>query len=643
MLAFLPLASGILLLLIFHQKEGCWRSAGLSAATAFGFLLTLITEFLSIFKLLVFGWLLGLWVLTLILLSLAYVRSLKKGKRIVEHNDTPPVRKPIKVPLFSACLLGSVAFIAIVVGLIALVTPPNNYDSMTYHMARVAHWVQNHSVEHYPTEYLAQLILPPWSEFSILHFQLLSGSDRFANLVQWFSMVGSIFGISLISKQLGADWRGQILSAVIVATIPMGILQASSTQNDYVVAFWLVCFTHYILLITSGKNRWTNFNLLALGASFGLALLSKGTAYVYAFPFLIWLFISGIRSLRWQLWKPAFRVAILALSILTGYYLRNLELFGSLFGTPKDWRYTNEAFSPQIWVSNIIRNISLHVGTLSGYLNKAVEKLVLVIHTFLGVDVNDPRITWQPEGMVFHIQKLSTHEDRAGNPIHLLLIVSTIILCLKNWKSHKPYIHYCAALIGCFLTLCLIIAWQPYNSRLHLPFFVLSSPLVSIILSKTYLNRKVVNFIAIGLILSSLLYVFHNSTRPIVKSKNIFNTSRIEQYFRGWPERQSEYIGAVDFLRHQRCSDIGLTMAGDEFEYPLWVLLQENKDRALRFEHINVTNNSASKTDINFKPCAIIYVDSRKVKDRQNRDILTSENIYVQKWSLGQTRVLIRQ
>jgi hypothetical protein len=423
----------------------------------------------------------------------------------------------------------------------------------------------------------------------------------------------------------------------------MGILQASSTQNDYVVAFWLVCFTHYILLITSGKNRWTNFNLLALGASFGLALLSKGTAYVYAFPFLIWLFISGIRSLRWQLWKPAFRVAILALSILTGYYLRNLELFGSLFGTPKDWRYTNEAFSPQIWVSNIIRNISLHVGTLSGYLNKAVEKLVLVIHTFLGVDVNDPRITWQPEGMVFHIQKLSTHEDRAGNPIHLLLIVSTIILCLKNWKSHKPYIHYCAALIGCFLTLCLIIAWQPYNSRLHLPFFVLSSPLVSIILSKTYLNRKVVNFIAIGLILSSLLYVFHNSTRPIVKSKNIFNTSRIEQYFRGWPERQSEYIGAVDFLRHQRCSDIGLTMAGDEFEYPLWVLLQENKDRALRFEHINVTNNSASKTDINFKPCAIIYVDSRKVKDRQNRDILTSENIYVQKWSLGQTRVLIRQ
>jgi len=27
---------------------------------------------------------------------------------------------------------------------------------------------------------------------------------------------------------------------LLTATIPMGILQASSTQNDYVLAFWMV-------------------------------------------------------------------------------------------------------------------------------------------------------------------------------------------------------------------------------------------------------------------------------------------------------------------------------------------------------------------------------------------------------------------
>ena len=34
---------------------------------------------------------------------------------------------------------------------LALLYPPNNYDSMTYHMARVAHWIQNQSIGHYPT------------------------------------------------------------------------------------------------------------------------------------------------------------------------------------------------------------------------------------------------------------------------------------------------------------------------------------------------------------------------------------------------------------------------------------------------------------------------------------------------------------
>jgi ABC-type uncharacterized transport system permease subunit len=29
--------------------------------------------------------------------------------------------------------------------------PPNNWDSMTYHMARIAHWVMNESIEPYPT------------------------------------------------------------------------------------------------------------------------------------------------------------------------------------------------------------------------------------------------------------------------------------------------------------------------------------------------------------------------------------------------------------------------------------------------------------------------------------------------------------
>jgi len=82
-----------------------------------------------------------------------------------------------------------------------------------------------------------QLFNPPWAEFAMLHLALLGGDERWANGVQWFSMLGSLAGVSLIAKHLGAAARGQLFSALFCATIPMGILQAAGTQNDYVTAF----------------------------------------------------------------------------------------------------------------------------------------------------------------------------------------------------------------------------------------------------------------------------------------------------------------------------------------------------------------------------------------------------------------------
>ena len=120
---------------------------------------------------------------------------------------------------------------------------------MTYHMSRVAHWIQNQSVAHYPTNIPRQLELAPWAEFTVTHFQLLTGGDRLANSVQWFSMAGSLLGVSLIAQQLGAGVVGQVLAVVFAATIPMGILQGSSTQNDYVVTFWLICVAYYTLSV----------------------------------------------------------------------------------------------------------------------------------------------------------------------------------------------------------------------------------------------------------------------------------------------------------------------------------------------------------------------------------------------------------
>ncbi|TAH25064.1 MAG: 4-amino-4-deoxy-L-arabinose transferase, partial [Oscillatoriales cyanobacterium] len=192
----IPLVTLGILWLIFQKIDKCWRSAILSAAIVWGVIVALSTEILSLFRLLTFEWVFGLWLVANILGLMVYLKF-KPVKPIFEKSQEG------KFSSVLVGLLGGVFFIFAAVGLIAVVAPPNNWDSMTYHMSRVAHWMQNRSVEHYPTSYVPQLYHPPGAEFAIMHFQILTGGDRFANLVQWLSMVGSAIAVSLIAKQLG--------------------------------------------------------------------------------------------------------------------------------------------------------------------------------------------------------------------------------------------------------------------------------------------------------------------------------------------------------------------------------------------------------------------------------------------------------
>ena len=62
----------------------------------------------------------------------------------------------------SRWLLGGLALVAAGTLVTALVSAPNNWDSMTYHLTRVEHWVQNASVHFYPTQHVARTTTTRW-------------------------------------------------------------------------------------------------------------------------------------------------------------------------------------------------------------------------------------------------------------------------------------------------------------------------------------------------------------------------------------------------------------------------------------------------------------------------------------------------
>ncbi len=409
----LPVLTFLSMFLTVRRATHSWRFSFIISAVIWGVLVTLVTELLSVFGLINFFGLAAAWTALLLVSIVVWVGS---GSRWPGPSPAP------RLPILSAqerISVGIVVAIVAVVGVIAIVAPPNTWDGMSYHMARVAHWIQDQSVRHYSTGYLPQLYQMPWAEFAIMHLQVLSGGDMFANCVQWASMIGSLVGISVLAGLLGANVRGQIIAVVVAATLPMGILQGSSTQNDYVLTFWLICFAALSLrwLTARSDPSPTKDLLYALGAgaSLGLAVLTKGSAFIYAAPFSIWIAWLMFKRLKARALAYGLLVVTAALIVNFGHFSRNMALFGRpLTVGPGQERVTNSVHTPAALASNVIRNVSLHLGTPSKAVNAKIDQAVRRVHDVLGISVDDPRTTTWGK---FQIRRMSTYEDDAGNPV----------------------------------------------------------------------------------------------------------------------------------------------------------------------------------------------------------------------------------
>ena len=178
--------------------------------------------------------------------------------------------------------------LCILVGLTAWIYPPNNYDSLTYHMARVAHWIQNQSIGYYPTPIDRQNAMGPGAEYLILFFQILTESDQLAPLVQFFSFVlllVSLFYLVRIIK-LPKKWIPYII--IISATAPIAIMQASNTKNDLVAALITLAILISGARVFSGNIAKINlFDFLMIGICYGVGFLVKPTSLLAATPVLM--------------------------------------------------------------------------------------------------------------------------------------------------------------------------------------------------------------------------------------------------------------------------------------------------------------------------------------------------------------------
>jgi len=605
MLALLPILA---LISLFVSLRLGWPSADgrrdlLRAALLWGAIALWLTQLLSWFSL-VNAWGLDLgWSfvgLAPLVAARAWRRSRWTGLGLHLPSDWGG---------FDWAASASIAIIMLGTAIVARWAPPQTWDTLNYHMARVAHWAQMASVRPYATGIEIQNSMPPGAEMLFLQPYVLAAGDTWVNFVDWTAAWIAVLGVSLLAKQLGAGRRGQLLTALFLATMPMTIVQASSTMTDVVLAVWLLGVTAELLAVgRQGDDAPGPFLFMAIGA--GLAIVTKPTAFGYLLPLAVWAVVSLLRRrpLGRQLAVAALGV-ILVFSINGGYFSGNFRLYGNpVAPANRISEHASPWLGGRAWVSNLLRNTTYQLATPSPYVNKAIALSVITVHNWMGLDPSDQRTTAAGR---YKVSLPTTLEDLAQNPLQMLLVLVTGALVIFGYRrSQRDLVGYALVVVGTFLGFSLLYKWQVFGSRYLLPFFALAAPIVGV-LAERILGRRGILGLAMILALSCLPWLLGITTRPLVARdtaggvSSILSASRTDLYFANGPYLEKPYTEMAGQVEAAGCQHVGLMLSGAQAEYPLWPLLGA-PDATLDIEWIVAGTPSAALEEPGFVPCAVI-------------------------------------
>ena len=484
---------------------------------------------------------------------------------------------------------GALAFLLGATLAAALLYPPNTWDSMTYHMARVVHWIDQRSVAFYPTACERQNYQMPLAEFAILHLQLLAGSDRLANLVQWIGYATSIALAALIAGEFGLGRAGRRAAALVAATVPMALLQSSGTQNDLVVGCFALSFAWHMLRL---RRDFTWDAWVGAGLSLGLALLAKGVAYAYGAALGLALAGPVLRAAgsgRGALRRAGGLAAAvgLALALNGGVYARHFALYGVPLASGAD-RYWVQDVAPRALLAGVPKNLALHFGTAAPRLNEAVLR---ACRRALGGQLDNPRTTWP--GAKFGVVAYSRHEDLAGNPLHVLLVGFALAWAAFRARRLPPGAGaYVAGVALAGLLFAVGFKWQTWGSRLQTPLFLLAAPASALALAapQRALGRRLAGAVLAALFLYGLPFAVDNRTRSLW-SGEWQRAPRLHLYFANRPQLYLSYKRAQAALAACGARDVGLQLRGDDWEYPFWAFAAA-RGSPMRFRHVGVVERS---------------------------------------------------
>jgi Dolichyl-phosphate-mannose-protein mannosyltransferase len=470
-----------------------------------------------------------------------------------------------------------VALLALVVGIalayelfIILVTPPNNGDSLTYHLTRAAAWLRHGGVYRIPNSQHEENEFPPDAEIQILYSFVFLHRDSAAALTQWCGQLALIVGIYGCARRLGFARCASLFAALLAPTLSLIALQSVTTQNDLVVAAYVVAAAYFL---RTGKTQ----ELALFGLALGLALGTKVTA-VCALPALG---ILALASLRGRLLATAALAGLLGFALLGSYtYASNIVVSGYPTGSRAGQTGANiPRITARGTVSTVARNVYRFVD-LSGLdvdyrhllpITGAARRVFLVLH----IPTNPPESTGYP--FAFTLNQRANEDLSFFGPLGFLLVVPLAFLFAFRWLVRRTDAAYGAHALALPLYLVAVALGFKYGGQGR---WLITPVALTLPLAASVYRRPLIATAAalIGCIFLALALA-HDDMKPtgLRGTSPIWSMSRSEAQAIQWPVQLQVMI---ERLEQRVPPDAMLGVVGDEHD-PDYILYGPTLRRTL--------------------------------------------------------------
>lgn len=428
--------------------------------------------------------------------------------------------------------------------LTVIIYPPNNWDSMTYHLPRIHLYFSQGHLGHFFTPNERQVFFPfnpTLFQLPVVEYGLSERIFSFINLGSWCIIGLTLYRLSLffVKSNLSA-----LLSSFFGLTATAVLAQATTTNNDILLGSCVIASIYFLFLWIKHNH---NLLLFISCVSLGIALGTKVTAAFFIPGIAVYFLFSMLRKryriifLQYSMkinWKVFICFIVLMLILAMPSYYINYRDSGYLSAPGQIW-YVNDhnhlktaeqnllgiasqiPLNPIVCFSfNLLRiydsyNSTTYKYAIPSYVNRLINALWLDDHwdrsLSRGIDYN----------YINFISRYLVEDEVWYGFASYLLIAGLLVLFLKRKIYSKQMLFILFILfiaLFFYLSYGILMRWQPWSNRFFISAFLVLNPILAIAVEHLRHFKKGLYLLYIFIVIAffeSISYLFYNERRPL--------------------------------------------------------------------------------------------------------------------------------